>query len=86
MDYDQHTNTYERFVRFSSGLTVACLFLLVALVGFGIGEGTIIYLVATFGMLVGFGTCVYGASSSQNSWVPAIVVLVSMGLATAALL
>ena len=86
MDFEEHKNTYERFVRCATGLTLACLFLLVALVGFGKGEGALIYLVATFGMLIGFGTAIYGAVSPRNSWIPAVVLLVSMGLATAALL
>jgi len=86
MDYEEHTNTYARFVRFSTGMTLACLFIVVALVGYGIGEGAMIYLVATFGMLIGFGTSIYGAVSARNSWTPSFVVLVLMGLATAALL
>ena len=86
MDYEEHTNTYERFVRCATGMTLACLFLLVALVGFGKGEGALIYLVATSGMLIGFGTAIYGAASPRNSWVPGIALLVLMGLATAALL
>ncbi len=86
MDYDEHTRTYESFVRFSTGGTLACLFLVVALVGFGIGQGALIYLVATFGMLAGFGASAYGAASDKNSWMPGIVLLVLMGLLTAALL
>jgi len=86
MDYEEHTKTYERFVRCSTGLTLACLFIVVALVGFGVGEGVLIYLVATFGMLAGFGASIYGAASTKNSWLPGIVLLVVMGLATAALL
>lgn len=86
MDYDAHTSTYAGFVSFATGMTLACLFILVALVGFGIGEGAAIYLVATFGMLIGFGTSVYGAVSPRNNWTPAFVVLVLMGLATAAFL
>jgi len=83
MDYEQHTNTYARFVRYSIGMTLACLFLLVALVGFGMGQGVMIYLISTIGMLVGFGMSAYGAASEQNSWTPGIVVLVLMGLAVA---
>ncbi len=86
MDYEEHTKTYERFVRCSTGLTLACLFIVVALVGFGVGEGALIYLVATFGMLAGFGVSIYGAASTKNSWLPGIVLLVLMGLATAVLL
>jgi len=86
MDYDAHTSTYESFVRLSIGGTLACLFIVVALVGYGIGQGALIYLVATFGMLAGFGASAYGAASAQNSWIPGIVLLVLMGLATAILL
>ncbi len=86
MDYDEHTRTYEAFVRWSIGGTLACLFLVVALVGYGLGQGVLIYLVATFGMLAGFGASAYGAASKQNSWVPGIVLLVVMGLLTTALL
>ena len=86
MDYEEHTKTYEGFVRYATGMTLACLFIVVALVGFGIGQGALIYLVATFGMLAGFGASIYGAVSTQNSWMPAIVLLVVMGLLTAALL
>ncbi len=82
MDYEEHTKTYARFVQCSIGLTAACLFILVALIGFGVGSGVGSILVATIGMLVGFGTAVYGAASEQNSWIPALVVLVLMGLAT----
>ena len=83
MDYDEHTSTYDAFVRFSTGGTLACLFIVVALVGYGIGQGALIYLVATFGMLAGFGASAYGAASDQNSWTPAAVLLVLMGLLTA---
>ncbi len=86
MDYDEHTSTYKAFVRWSIGGTLACLFLVVALVGYGLGQGALIYLVATFGMLGGFGASAYGAASDQNSWVPGIVLLVVMGLLTTALL
>tara|TARA_R110002110_G_scaffold287455_1_gene501910 strand:- start:151 stop:435 length:285 start_codon:yes stop_codon:yes gene_type:complete len=86
MDYDAHTSTYDAFVRWSTGGTLACLFLLVGLVGFGIGQGVLIYLVATFGMIAGFGASAYGAASKQNSWVPSVVLLVLMGLLTAVLL
>ena len=86
MDFKEHTNTYARFVRGATGMTIACLFLLVALVGFGIGQGALSYLVATVGMLAGFGTAIYGATSPKHSWLPAIALLVVMGLATAALL
>jgi len=85
-DFKDHTNTYSHFVRGATGMTLACLFVLVALVGFGKGEGILIHLVATFGMLIGFGTTIYGGVSSNNSWLPAIAVLIVMGLATAALL
>jgi len=86
MDYEAHTNTYACFVRFSIGMTLACLFIVVALVGFGMGQGVMIYLISTVGMLVGFGMSVYGAASEQNSWIPGIVVLVLMGLAVVAFL
>lgn len=85
MDYDAHTSTYESFVRFATGGTLACLFIVVALVGYGVGEGALIYLVATFGMLAGFGASIYGAVSDKNSWTPAAVLLVLMGLLTAVL-
>ncbi len=86
MDYDEHTSTYKAFVRWSTGGTLACMFLVVALVGYGIGQGALIYLVATIGMLAGFGASAYGAASDQNSWVPGIVLLVVMGLLTTVLL
>ena len=86
MDYEEHNKTFARFVRCTTGMTLACLFILVALVGFGIGEGATIYLVSTFGMLIGFGTSIYGSASAQNSWIPGVVVLVGMGIAVAGLL
>lgn len=82
MDYEEHTKTFSRFVRFSTAATIACIYICVALVGYGIGNGAMSYLIATIGMLVGFGCCVYGAASEQNSWLPSAVVLVLMGLAT----
>lgn len=85
MDYDAHTSNYAGFVSFATGTTLACLFIVVALVGFGIGNGALIYLVSTFGMLAGFGASIYGAVSAQNSWTPAYVLLVVMGLAVGAL-
>ena len=85
MDYEEHTSTYANFVRFAIGMTLACLFIVVALVGFGIGSGVLIYLVSTIGMLAGFGVSIYGAVSAQNGWVPAFVLLIVMGLAVGAL-
>ena len=86
MDYDAHNSTFANFVNLATGSTIACIYVCVALVGFGIGDGVMSYLIATFGLLIGLGACVFGAASDNNSWVPAGVLLVLMGLATVAFL
>lgn len=86
MDYDAHNSTFANFVNLATGGTIACIYICVSLVGFGIGDGVMSYLIATFGLLIGLAACVFGAVSDNNSFVPAGVLLVLMGVATVAFL
>ena len=85
MDITENQQTYEAFIKGSIGLTLACAYILVALVGYGFGE-TGAGWVATLGMIFGFGACTYGMYAKGGAWGPSLVLLALMTLATVFLL
>ncbi len=82
--FEEHTKTYEGFIKGSIALTILCLYVLVALVAFAF--------ISSGNLLVGFGGLIIGILAliidirASGSWRLSVGWLVIYGLLTAVML
>ena len=82
MDYPAHERTYSGFLRFSIAGVIACLFILVALLGMTI-VGGLAFWVGMLGLIVGFATIAVVLASGLG-WTAPLVILAGMVVLTIA--
>jgi type IV secretory pathway VirB2 component (pilin) len=78
---EEHVSTYEGFLKGAVALTLACLFILVALVSFGFGHSLNVF-IGFAGLILGLLAIAIDARAGGR-WLLSIGLLVVFGLITA---